>query len=439
MSIERYSTEMAEFFKEEHKLKRWIDVEIALLRAHADLGNIDPKELDFDELSRGKEKVTLSRVKEIEREIDHDLMAMVKALAEQCPKSGKYLHMGATSYDIEDTATALIFKDALDLLEKHLIELARVLKDLALKYQESICIGRTHGQHALPTTFGMKFALFANDVVRCIDRLREVKKRALVGKMSGAVGTMASFSDKGVELEKRVMEILGLEPADITNQVVQRDIHAEVISLLAIISSTCEKMAKEVRNLQRTDIFEWAEGFGKKQVGSSTMPHKRNPHKSERICSLARLIRSNLMVALENIALEHERDLTNSANERFIFSQSFTLTDYIVKTTRDVFQNIVVYEDNALQNLQKTKGLVFAERVMLKLTQKGMDRQKAHELIRELSQNAYHSGKWFSDVLKSNKEVISLLSEKEIDELFDPKSYLGCYRKLIERAIRKVP
>jgi len=262
---------------------------------------------------------------------------MVKALSEQCgAESARYVHLGATSYDIEDTALALMLRDAYAIIEQRCMELKRVLGKLALRHARTVCVGRTHGQHAVPTTYGMKFALWKSELDRHLIRLAQSKPRVFVGKISGAVGTMAALGENAFRIEGIMMKRLKLEAARVTNQVVQRDRHAEALFILALIATTLEKIAKEIRNLQRSEIAEVAEPFGRKQVGSSAMPQKRNPHRSERICSLARVVRSGVQVALENIPLEHERDLTNSANERIILPQSFILTDYMLKEMTDI-------------------------------------------------------------------------------------------------------
>jgi adenylosuccinate lyase len=429
----RYRTEMSTIFDEEFKLRKWMDVEIALAKAHAEMGRI-PKDAPR-KIEEGSKKVKLSRVLEIEEEIHHDLMAMVKALSEQSGDAGSYVHLGATSYDIEDTATALIFRDALALEKKRLLSLSEILKSLALKHKKTVCIGRTHGQHAVPTTYGMKFALYYTEVKRHLQRLEEAEKRILVGKMSGATGTRAGFGKDGEKLEKRVMEILCLTPAPVSSQVIQRDRHAEIMELLALISGTCEKIAKEIRNLSRPEIAELAEPFGKKQVGSSTMPHKRNPHKSERICSLARLVRANVQTALENIPLEHERDLTNSANERFIFPESFIITDYMLVQLSSILPGLQFFPENIRKNLELTKGLIMAERLMLALTEKGVGRQEAHESVRELSQKAFAERKSLREMLESSP-LGKKFAKKELDALFDPSTYIGDAERIVENAVR---
>jgi len=427
---ERYRTEMNDVFDDQTKLNKWMAVEVALAKAHAQLGHI-PKDAP-GQIEAAMKKVKHERVVEIEAQIHHDLMAMVKALTEQAGDAGKYVHLGATSYDIEDTATALIFLDAIEVLEKKLDNFAAILKKMALKHKETVCVGRTHGQHAVPTTHGMKFALYYQELGRNKERLCEVKKRIAVGKMSGAVGSMATFGGDGPKIQKIVMKELGLEGAKVTNQVIQRDRHAEVMFILASIASLFEKIAKEIRNLQRTEILEISEAFSAKQVGSSTMPQKRNPHKSERVCSLARLVRANVMTALENNALEHERDLTNSANERAIFSESFIAVDYMALEITKIVDGLVFYPENIKRNLELTKGLILAERLMIHLVEKkGMGRQDAHEQVRSMAQDAFASGRHLKELVLERK----LLDKKTADEIFDYSTYIGHAKNIVENAV----
>ncbi len=428
---ERYRTDMNSVFDDRTKLRKWLAVETALAKAHAQLGNI-PKDAP-QKLEAASGKVKLERVLEIEAEIHHDLMAMVKAFTEQAGDAGKYVHLGATSYDIEDTATALIFIEALELLDQHLQQFSVVLRKLALEHRGTVCIGRTHGQHAVPTTHGMKFALYYQELKRNRERLWEARKRISVGKMSGAVGTMATFGDDGPKIQKLVMKELGIEGAKVTNQVVQRDRHAEVLCDLALVAALAEKIAKEIRNLQRTEILELSEGFSAKQVGSSTMPQKRNPHKSERVCSLARLVRANVNAAIENIALEHERDLTNSANERAIFSESFIATDYMILEITKILSGLVFYPENIKRNLELTKGLIMSERIMIYLVEnKVMGRQEAHELVRTLAQEAFAGKMHLKDLVVERK----VLQPKVAEELFDYSTYIGHAKKIVEEAVK---
>ncbi len=428
---ERYRTEMNAVFDDEAKLRKWMAVEVALAKAHAQLGNI-PKDAPA-RIAAAAERVTPERVAEIEEEIHHDLMAMVRALTEQAGDSGKYVHLGATSYDIEDTATALIFMEALGQLEESLGALASVLKKLALEHKATVCIGRTHGQHAVPTTYGMKFALYYQELKRNLERLAEAKKRIAVGKMSGAVGTMATFGKDGPKIQKLVMKELGLGEDPVTNQVVQRDRHAEVLCALALTAAFMEKVAKEIRNLQRSEIGEVSEPFSSNQVGSSTMPQKRNPHKSERVCSLARLVRANAMVAMENISLEHERDLTNSANERVIFGESFICVDYMALQMAKILDGLVFYPDSIRRNLELTNGLIMSERVMIHLVETGkLGRQDAHETVRQLAQEAFTKCRHLKELVVERK----LLTKKEADELFDYTTYIGHAKKIVEDAVK---
>ncbi|MHA1311884.1 MAG: adenylosuccinate lyase [Candidatus Helarchaeota archaeon] len=436
----RYFTEkMRNIFTEETKLQKWLDVEAALARAHAKLGDIPKSAADEITKKANVKYVKLQRVKEIENQIHHDLMAMVKALTEVCDSNaGEYVHFGATSYDIEDTATALQFKDAINVIENNMKSLLKTLIMLAEKHKNTITIGRTHGQHALPTTYGMKFAIWASELFRHLNRLEQIKPRILVGKMSGAVGTMASFGDKGFQIQELVMNDLGLKPVMISNQIVQRDRHAEILLLLALISSTLDKIAREIRNLSRTEIAEISEHFKSSQVGSSTMPHKRNPHKSERICGLARIIKSNVFPALENISLEHERDLTNSAPERIIIPESFILLDYMLAQINSILQGLVFNFQNIQNNLNKTQGLIMAENIMLKLTQKGMGRQSAHEILRKCAMISYQQNIPFKTILLQDNSLKNFLKPDELDKWLDPNNYLGLSSKIVQNVINTI-
>ena len=428
---ERYRTEMNDVFDDRAKLRRWMDVEVALAKAHEELGHIPAG--TAEKIHAAAAKVKFERVLEIEGQIHHDLMAMVRALTEQAGDAGKYLHLGATSYDIEDTATALIFIDGISLLEKRMAALSPILKKLALEHKGTVCIGRTHGQHAVPTTCGMKFALYFQELKRSRERLGEAKRRISVGKMSGAVGTMATFGKDGPAMQAIVMRELGLEADPVTNQVVQRDRHAEVLCDIALAGALVEKIAKEIRNLQRTEIGEICEPFSAKQVGSSTMPQKRNPRATERLCSLARLLRANTVTAMENIALEHERDLTNSANERAIFGESFVCLDYMLLEAMRILEGLVFYPENMKRNLEFTNGLIMSERIMIFLVENNrMGRQDAHEAVRQAAQEAFAKGRHMKDVVLEKK----LLSEGEAEAIFDFTTYIGQAKKIVEDAVK---
>ena len=428
---ERYATKMNGIFEDEAKIRRWMRVEVALAKAHAKLGNI-PKEAP-NQLALAMDSVKLDRVLEIESQIHHDLMAMVKAFTEKAGDAGKYIHLGATSYDIEDTATAMMFVEAIDLLLVDSDGLLKIVKKLALDHLDTVCVGRTHGQHAVPTTYGLKFAIYYQELLRNIERLKDSKKQIAFGKMSGAVGTMATFGEKAFEIEKMVMGDLNLS-ADLTsNQVIQRDRHAHVICSLSIYAATLEKIAKELRNLQRSELGEVYEYYGAKQVGSSTMPQKRNPHKSERVCSLARLVRSNVQVALENIALEHERDLTNSANERAIFSGSFVCLDYMILELTTILSGLQFHPENIKKNLDLSLGLIMSERLMIHLVEeKKVGRQEAHEQVRNIAQEAFEKKLQMKDLVIKK----GVLTKSEAEKLFDYSTYVGKAGEIVKRAIK---
>jgi adenylosuccinate lyase len=428
------SEEMRKIWEEETKLQKLLDVEAALAKAHAKIGNIPLESAQVISEKASTKYVKLERVKEIEAEIHHDIMAVVKALSEVCGEHGKYVHLGATSNDIIDTATALQIRDALNIVLKDLREIRTILKELAKEHKYTVCIGRTHGQHAVPTTYGMKFAIWLDEIQRHIDRLEQAKERILVGQMSGAVGTMASFGDKGLEIQHLVMEELKLKPARISNQIIQRDVYAELISILALIASTLDKMGLEIRNLQRTEILEISEPFGKKQVGSSTMPHKRNPIRTEKICGLARIIYSNVLPALLNNPLWHERDLTNSSAERVLLPETFMLLDEMLKNMKKVLSGLEFFPENIKRNLYLTNNLIMAEPLMLKLTEKGMGRQEAHELVRQLAMKAFYEKRDLLDVIKESGEAMQYLSKEDVENL-KPENYIGLAPQIVDNVI----
>jgi len=432
----RYRTEIANIFTEEKKLEYWLRIEAILAQVHGELGNIPKNAVKEINKKADLTHVKLERVKQIDKDIHHDLMAMVKGLAEQCEgDAGKYIHLGATSYDIEDTATALQLREGLNYIRFTLLNLLKLLVSIAYEKKELVCIGRTHGQHAIPTTYGMRFGVWAYEVDRHLDRISEIIKRISYGKMSGAVGTMASFGDKGIELQKKVMEKLDLNPVLIANQVIQRDRHAEVIFILALIGQTLEKIAREIRILQRNEIAEMFEPFKKDQVGSSTMPHKRNPHKSERICSLARVIKSNIITALDNMVLEDERDLTNSASERIIFAENFVLLDYIINQLIQNLTNIEFNEQKIIENLNLTKGASLAEKMMMKMVKKGIGRQEGHEILRKAAIRATKENKFMKDIIYENQNIRKLFSQEELSDIFNPNLYIGKAVEQVENLV----
>jgi len=435
----RYGTsEMKRIFEEENRLQRMLDVEAALAWAYGEVENIPKKDAEKIVQMASVKYVKLSRVKEIENEIKHDVMALVRALSEACGPSGAYVHLGATSSDIGDTASALQLKEATELIMRRLIDLERTLMEGAEKYKKTTMMGRTHGQHALPTTLGFKFAFWMRQNSRNIQRLRQCSERLLVGKMSGAVGTQAGLGPHAMRIQELVMKRLGMKPAEVSSQIVPRDLHGELVCLFAIIASALDNIATEIRELQRTEIGEVFEPFEReRQVGSSTMPHKRNPELCERICGLAKIMRGLVVPALENIPTWHERDLTQSSAERFLIPEACILTDYMLLLMTKVLKNLEVDEQRMLRNLELTQGRAMSEAVMLVLARKGMSRQEAHELIRGLAIKSETEKKSFKEILLKNDVVKRMLSKREVDEALNPKNYLGTAVKQVELAIKK--
>ncbi|MEW6069223.1 MAG: adenylosuccinate lyase [Candidatus Thermoplasmatota archaeon] len=417
--------EMKQIFTEERKLQYLLEVEKALAQAHAEFGNISKKDAEIISKKASPKFVKLERVKEIEKETKHDIMALVKALAERCGSAGKVVHLGATSYDIVDTANALQLKEALKIVEKDLVELRNSLVKLANKHKTTIMLGRTHGQAALPITFGLKIIVFAMEVQRHLERLRECRKRVTVGKLSGAVGTGAAFGKIAIEIQDFVMKKLALGAERASTQIVQRDRYIEIVSLLANIATSLEKFATEVRNLQRSEIMEVAEPFGKRQVGSSTMAQKRNPITCEKICGLARIVRSFITPTFESAIQWHERDLTNSSAERFIIPHSFILIDEILKDMKGVFDGLWVFPERMKKNLEEHPE-VMSEALTLALVKKGLSRLDAYEELRKCSLE-----KDFKKAVFTNKRIKALLSKKELNELFKFENYLGASEKII--------
>jgi adenylosuccinate lyase len=432
------SPEMKRIFDEKNRLQKMLDVEAALAWAHSQVNNI-PKEDAQQIVKKASTKyVKLDRVKEIEKEIKHDVMALVRALAEVCESSGEYVHLGATSSDILDTATAIQFKEAMSLIEKRLNKLQSVLMERAQRHKKNIMMGRSHGQHALPTTFGFKSAIWTREVSRHIQRFQECKLRLLCGKMSGAVGTQAGLGPKALEIQELVMRRLCINSADISTQIVQRDRYAEITFIIALIASTLDNIASEIRELQRPEIAEVFEAFEQKnQVGSSTMPHKRNPIISERICGLAKLVRSLVSPALENVTTWHERDLTQSSCERFIIPEEFILIDYMLILMIRVIKGLQIDKIRMKKNMDITQGRTMSEAVMLTLARKGLGRQKAHELTRQISIKSHNQKRQFTEVLLENNTIKKLLNPNDIEKLMNPENYLGTALQQIEQVIKK--
>jgi len=428
--------EMKSIWNEETRLSKMLSVEVALAKAQANLNYI-PKGAD-EKINTGAKNVKLDRVKAIEEEIHHDVMAVVLALAEQSDDAGKWIHFGATSNDILDTATALQIKDAILILRKETAKLRSTLIDTTLQHKKTVCAGRTHGQIGVPTTYGLRFAIWASEIDRHIERLDQLTSRATVGKMSGAVGTQAAFGRKGIEIQKKTMEILGIEAADVSNQIIQRDRHAEFVMWMANTVTTLDKICIEIRSLARSEIAEVEESFGKKQVGSSTMPHKRNPIKSEQVCGLARIVRAMVEPELLNNTLWDERDLTNSSCERIVFPESCVLTDHVIRLTSTIIQNLRFYPENIRKNMNLLNGLNMGEAIMIDLSKKGVGRQEAHEIVRQCAMSARESGIHMKDALIRNEIVSKYLTQGEIIQLMDPDNYIGTAVEQVESLAAKL-
>ena len=430
---------MKQIFDEVKRLQYILDVESALASAHAKVGNIPQESALAISKKASIEFVKIERVWEIEKSTNHDIMAMVKALTEQSGAAGDFVHLGATSNDIVDTVMAIQLKNSLQIIEDDLIVLQNAIADLAEKHKSTVMVGRTHGQFAVPLTFGMKMAVYAREVQRHLDRIREARPRICVGKMSGAVGTGAALGPHALEIQTHVMNSLGLGAEEASLQLVGRDRYVEYMSLLANISCSLEKFAVEIRNLQRSEIGEVAEAFdSEKQVGSSTMAHKRNPITCENVCSLAKVVRGFMTPTYENVPLWHERDLTNSAAERFTIPHASILTDDMIVKMSRVFSNLAVFPERMLANIESSKGLIMAEAVMMAMVQKGLGRQDAHEVMRRISLKAADEGTHLREQMMADEAVTKLFKPDEIDAILDPKTYIGKAEEIVERTLRDI-
>jgi adenylosuccinate lyase len=434
----RYGTpEMKRIWSEDSKIKRMIWVEIALLRALAKRGY-----LDEDKVQKAQEQalnVSVERVKEIEEEIKHDIMALVKAISEVVDEDvARWVHFGATSNDIVDCAVATQLRDSLKVLEAKLVKLVRILCDKALEYRDVVCLGRTHGQPALPTTYGFRFAVWVSELARHFIRLQQIKDRLLVGQMSGAVGTQAGFGKDGLEIERDVMTFLGLKPVLISTQIIPRDIYCEYVEFLSNLATTLEKIATNIRVLQRGEVGELMEEFGKKQVGSSTMPHKRNPIDCENICGIARVVRGFVEPMHQSSILWEERDLTNSSAERIILVESSVLVDHILTKTIRVIEKLRIDFENVERNLKRLRGLNLSEAVMIALTKKGLNRQEAHALVREISMRAYSNDTSLLDEILKDERIMAYFSREELENILKPENYLGTAKERVEMVVEWV-
>jgi len=411
--IERYSRpEMKKVWSDESKFEKWLRVEIAVCEAWAELGVV-PKEA-IPKIRTAS--FNIKRIEEILDKTHHDMTAFLGSVAESLGEESRFIHLGLTSSDIIDAALSLQLVDACDLLAQDIAGLIDVLRARALEYKHTIMMGRTHGVHAEPTTFGLKLALWVEEMNRNAQRLVEARKAIAVGKISGAVGTYATVSP---ELEKRACAKLGLEAAPISSQIVQRDRHAQFVTTLAIIASSLEKFATEIRGLQRTEVLEVEEPFEPGQTGSSAMPHKRNPELCERVSGLARLVRGHALTSLENIALWHERDISHSSTERIILPDSCLVLDYVLYIFTYVMKGLQVYPEHMRENLEVTKGLVFSQRVLIALIEKELTRQEAYEMVQRNAMRAWRERVSFLDLLVADPDVGKHLSKAELEGIFD--------------------
>ncbi len=417
--IPRYSRpEMARIWSDENRFATWLAVEIAASEVLAERGVV-PKEAVA--AIKAKARFEVARIEEIEREVQHDVIAFVSCVAESVGPEGRWLHYGLTSSDVVDTALAMMMRDACDLLQPGLVALAEAVRERAFRHKDAPMIGRTHGVHAEPMTFGLKMALWHAELDRQLARLERARATIAVGKLSGAVGT---FSHLPPEVEEAVCAKLGLRPAPVSSQILQRDRHAEVLTTLAIVAASLEKFATEIRALQKTEVREVEEPFGSGQKGSSAMPHKRNPVGCEQVSGLARLVRANALASLENVALWHERDISHSSVERVIVPDSFLALDHMLARFTRIVKGMTVDEARMRRNLELGKGLVFSGQLLLELTAKGMRREEAYRLVQQHAMAAWKDGSDFRQLVLADPEVRTALSEGEIEDVFRLERYL---------------
>ena len=426
--IERYTRpEMGRIWSQDNKLGKWLEVEIAVCQAWTDQGVIPREAMDKIRFAR----YDIQSMAEYEREMHHDLLAFLRSVADSLGEESRYIHLGLTSYDVEDTALALLLKESAELLERAVAELIAVLQKRALEQKDTLMMGRTHGIHAEPITFGLKLALWLDEMRRHARRLAEAKAEISVGKISGAVGSHATVPPA---LEEAVCSGLGLGVAPVSTQIVQRDRHARFITTLAIIAASLEKFATEIRHLQRTEVAEVAEPFAAGQTGSSAMPHKRNPEKCERITGLARLFRGYTTVALENVALWHERDLTDSAPERIILPDACILLDYVLDLFTFIMRGLDVFPERMRENVESTYGVIFSQRVLLALIDKGLKRQDAYKLAQRSAMRAWKERSPYLDALYEDAEVLEHISREELAALFD----YGYFVRYVDESFRRL-
>jgi adenylosuccinate lyase len=426
--IDRYTLpEMGALWSEETKFQKWLEVEIAVCEVHAEMGTI-PR--DALEQIRSRAKFSVTRINEIEKTTDHDVIAFTTNLAESIGEPARFVHYGLTSSDVVDTANALLLRDACDLILKKIEALLEVLKRRAFEFKSTPQVGRTHGIHAEPTSFGMTFALWYDEMLRNQDRLRKARETVAVGKISGAVGAFAHLDP---QVEEKVCARLGIKAAPVSTQIIQRDNYAEYLCTLAIIASSLDKFALQIRHWQRTEVREAQEKFKRGQKGSSAMPHKRNPILSERICGMARVVRANSIVGLENVALWHERDISHSSAERVVLPDSSIAIDYMLQKMTSLVDGLVVYPERMLENLNATRGSLFSGQLLLALTQAGVSREQAYEWTQRNALKAWDEGAELQPLVLADKEIRAHLSEDQIARAFSLDTYLRNVEKVFAR------
>ena len=427
--IDRYSRpKMAAIWSEEHKLRTWLKVEVLACEAWAKLGKIPPEAV---EVIKAKADFSVERVAEIEAETHHDVIAFLTSVAEHVGPESRFIHLGLTSSDMLDTALSVNLCEASDILMEDIEALIEVLRRKALEHKDTVMIGRSHGIHAEPITFGLKMAVWHAETRRNLERMRSAKENIGYGQISGAVGT---FANNDPAVESYVCAKLGLKAAPVSTQIIQRDRHAEFMTTLAIVASSLDKFATEIRHLQRTEVLEAEEFFEKGQKGSSAMPHKRNPIRSENVSGLARVIRANAMASLENVALWHERDISHSSGERIIIPDSCIALDFMLARITGVIDKLLLYPQNMLDNLGKTKGMTFSEAILLELVGKGLTREEAYGIVQRNAMKVWEGGEDFRDALLGDPELTSRLTEDELDGCFDLKHHLRYVDEIFQRA-----
>ena len=426
--IERYQTpEMTRIWSEQNKFEVWKKVEIAVVEVLSERGEVPIEALN---IIKSKAAFSIDRILEIEKTTRHDVIAFLTNMAENIGPESRFIHMGMTSSDLLDTSLALLCQEAGEIIKKKVEEFRNVLRGKAILYKETFQIGRSHGVHAEPITFGLKLALWSEEIGRHIERWDRAVQSISTGKISGAVGT---YQHLDPEVEQETCKKLGLNAATVSSQVVQRDHHAEYLTALANLAASLEKIAIEIRHLQRTEVLEVEEHFQKGQKGSSAMPHKRNPIVTERITGMARLIRSNAMVAIENVALWHERDISHSSVERIILPDSTMIVDYMLSKMIFLISNMIVYPENMLRNLNATNGLIFSQEVLLALVKNGITRENAYDMVQRNAMKVWEDKKEFIDLIKSDSEIMSILNNDDINKLFNLDKVMININKIFKR------